>query len=100
MEYQNKILAHITDIMPDSCANCVMSGTSCMLPMKSYPREDELLKPYITKRHKDCNLILLSAVERLQVDLSQIKKFIPWNVAKTFVMFSRTQGNTRFESKP
>jgi hypothetical protein len=57
--YQNKVgMIRYTDVIPDSCAECVCSESSCYLPMKKYPHHDELKKAYTQKRHPDCPLIL------------------------------------------
>ena len=55
--YMNKVLAIITDRIPNSCAECVCSEGICSLPMKNYPR-DEIKKEYSQKRHMDCPLKL------------------------------------------
>lgn len=58
--FQNNVInvVVITDTIPDSCRDCCCSEQLCNLPMKSYPRQDEFKKIYLTKRHKDCPLRL------------------------------------------
>lgn len=65
--YQNKVgIIRHTDVMPDSCQECVCSESSCDLPMKKYPHHDELKKAYTQKRHPDCRLILEADVSYCQ----------------------------------
>lgn len=56
--YKNKIIAIVTDVIPDSCGECICSENVCSLPMKKYPCNYEIKKIYIDKRHKDCPLVL------------------------------------------
>ena len=56
--YKNKVVAIVTDVIPDNCSECICSEGVCNLPMKKYPRNDEIKKAYISKRHKDCPLVL------------------------------------------
>jgi hypothetical protein len=61
--YQNKILKLVTDVMPDSCHKCEAAESKCKLPMKAYPRDEEIKREYVNKRHKDCPLIILEGKE-------------------------------------
>lgn len=50
---------HESQEMPVSCADCPFwNDDTCHIPLARRRLDEQLLKPYLTKRHKDCPLVL------------------------------------------
>lgn len=54
--YVNKVIAIVTDVMPNNCNECVCTEQQCRLPLNK--DNSKLSKRYKDKRHKDCLLVL------------------------------------------